>query len=513
MHRRLILFVCAGLFLLVPAVSLAAEGEAGFVPIFDGKSLEGWDGKKQFWHVADGAITGETTKENRTKGNTFIIWKDPVADFELRFKYRIFSGNSGVQYRSKHYGNYVVGGYQADMDAQKDWAGANYHEKGRGILAKRGEKTVVSDRSKRKVVGSLGDPAELAKKIKDAAWNDYHIIAQGNRFINKINGLVMSDVTDNGKKHFKASGILALQLHSGPPMKVQFKDIRIKVLSAAKAAKAAAKKKKIVFLAGKDSHGRVSHAHTAGCKLLAAAVSEAMPNVETKLFRRRFPAEWSEIEGADALVIFADGGGGHPARKHLEKIDKLAKKGMGIVFIHYAVEIPKEDGKYFLDWIGGYFETHWSVNPHWTADFKAIPKHPVTRGVKPFSFNDEWYYHMRFREKMQGVTPILTAMPPAETLKRKDGRHSNNPHVRAAVLQRKEPQHVAWAYQRPGGGRGFGFTGGHYHYGWGNDNFRTVVLNAIAWVAKIEVPSGGVPSKPFSKEDLDKQLGKKKKKK
>ena len=176
---------------------------------------------------------------------------------------------------------------------------------------------------------------------------------------------------------------------------------------------------------------------------------------------------------------------------------KLMDKGVGIVLVHYAVEVPKDrGGKEFLQWAGGYFETNWSVNPHWTAKFEKLPDHPVAQGMEPFELHDEWYYHMRFTEGMKGVTPILSALPPEETLKRGDGPHSNNPHVRAAVLERKEPQHVAWAFEREGGGRGFATTGAHFHKAWDNDNFRTMVLNGIVWTAGLDVPKRGVKSLP-----------------
>jgi len=164
------------------------------------------------------------------------------------------------------------------------------------------------------------------------------------------------------------------------------------------------------------------------------------------------------------------------------------------IAIEQAVRFKEKGGAEFLRWIGGYFEMHWSVNPFWDADFKSLPTHPVTRGVKPFAARDEWYYHMRFAEGMKGVTPILSALPPEETLDRPDGPHSGNPHVRAAVKDRKEPQHLMWVYDRPDGGRGFGFTGGHSHKTWGDDNFRKVVLNAIVWIAQVEVPANGVQS-------------------
>jgi hypothetical protein len=186
---------------------------------------------------------------------------------------------------------------------------------------------------------------------------------------------------------------------------------------------------------------------------------------------------------------------------HLAQIDELTKKGVGLAFLHYAVIVPKgQPGNYLLDWIGGYYETYWSVNPHWEAEFKKLPEHPITRGVKSFSINDEWYYHMRFAENMQNVTPILTAIPPDSTLKRKDGAHSGNPHVRARMGM---PEHVAWAFQRLDGGRGFGFTGGHWHWNWAHDDFRRLVLNALVWLTGAEVPPDGVPSKTPSLEELE----------
>jgi type 1 glutamine amidotransferase len=206
--------------------------------------------------------------------------------------------------------------------------------------------------------------------------------------------------------------------------------------------------------------------------------------------RYEWPADEKAFENVDAIVMYCDGGAGHPVMDHLAQVDALADRGVGIVCIHYGVEIPKgEPGDYFLKWIGGYFEADWSVNPHWKAEFTELPDHPITRGVKPFAIQDEWYYHMRFRPEMKDVTPILTAVPPASTLERPDGPHSGNPHVRAKAGQ---PQHVAWAAERENGGRGFGFTGGHFHWNWGRPEFRRLVLNAIVWSAQAEVPEGGV---------------------
>jgi len=245
---------------------------------------------------------------------------------------------------------------------------------------------------------------------------------------------------------------------------------------------------KIAFLAGRPSHGYGAHEHYAGSVLLAKTLESSFPGLQTRVFQYDWPNE--DLSGYDAIVMYSDGGRGHPVNKRLDEVQKLVDQQIGIVCLHYAVEVPKgEPGERFLDWIGGYFETDWSVNPHWTANFTELPQHPITRGVEPFEIQDEWYYHMRFREAMEGVTPILTAIPPAETLSRPDGPHSGNPHVRQKLGQ---PQHVAWALQRKDGGRGFGFTGGHFHWNWGNRNFRKLVANAIVWTAGGQVPQQGV---------------------
>ena len=257
-------------------------------------------------------------------------------------------------------------------------------------------------------------------------------------------------------------------------------------------------KTKVVLIAGRDSHGTNAHNWGDGVDLLSDALTkESGLAIETAIHKGGWPKDASIFDGVATVVILSDGGGRHPINRALEEFDALAEKGVGLVCVHYAVEVPKGNpGNMLMKWIGGYFETFWSVNPHWTADFKTIGKHPVANGVKPFSLRDEWYYHMRFREGMKGVTPILSALPPADTLKRGDGPHSNNPHVKAAVLERKEPQHVAWAAERPNGQRGFGTTGAHHHKSWDQDDFRTCVLNAIVWTAKLEVPKGGVKSLP-----------------
>ena len=222
-----------------------------------------------------------------------------------------------------------------------------------------------------------------------------------------------------------------------------------------------------------------------------------MPNLLVQTYHNGYPKDPTAFDNADTILFYADGGGGHPAvqEDHLARLNAFMEDGVGMCCIHYGVEVPKDKGgPEFLKWIGGYFETNWSVNPHWTAKFEKFPKHPVTQGVQPFEVNDEWYYHMRFRPEMSHVTPLLTALPPKETLQRGDGPHSGNPAVREAIAK-GEPQHVSWAAEREGGGRGFGFTGAHRHQNWANDSFRKLVLNAIVWTAHLDVPEKGVESK------------------
>ncbi len=506
--------LCGVLAAASPAV--AADDPAGGTSIFDGKTLDGWDGNPELWSVRDGEIVGQTTPEKPTKGNTFLVWKGgDVGDFELTLDYSIDGGNSGIQYRSFEVPNekWVIGGYQADIDSGDTYSGINYGERFRGILANRGQKTVVENGGKVKVVEQFAESKDLQSKVNKKGWNHYKITAKGFTFTHELNGTVMSVCTDDDAKTRRATGLLALQLHAGPPMTVRFKNLMLKRLGgdAAKSEKAKSEKKtsdaggakKIVFVAGGPSHGYGAHEHKAGCMLLAASLEKSGLPVETQVVTNGWPKDESVFDGADAVVIYSDGGGGHPANAHLDTLKKLEARGVGIVCLHYGVEVPKgASGDAFLDAIGGYFETDWSVNPHWTASFDSFPDSPITRGVKPFKIQDEWYYHMRFRPEMAGVTPILTDLPSPDTLSRPDGSHSGNPAVRKAVAN-KEPQAVAWAYERPDGGRGFGFTGGHDHWNWGNDSFRKLVLNAIVWAAHGTVPDGGVPTQPVTVKNLE----------
>jgi hypothetical protein len=238
---------------------------------------------------------------------------------------------------------------------------------------------------------------------------------------------------------------------------------------------------KVVFLAGPDSHRPGAHEHQAGSDLLSHTLRLRDPSIETVNVYGGWPADESLFDGVDAIVMYCDGGDSHLINDHLETFNQLVADGVGIVALHYCVEVPKGSlsANSMLNAIGGYFETGWSVNPTWTASFTALPIHPITQNAKPFSLKDEWYFNMRFVDP--GVTPLLSAVPPVSTMERWNGPHSGNDAVRQMVAEGL-PQVMAWAYERPEGGRGFGYTGGHYHANWENPEARTLVLNAIEWV-------------------------------
>jgi hypothetical protein len=227
------------LLALAASVSLVHAEEKS---LFNGKDLTGWKGQPEFWSVKDGALTGTSTKETPVKENTFLIWDGEVGDFELHFKYKILDangkaeggGNSGVQYRSKmvkpEYS--VVSGYQADFEIGKTYSGILYEEKGRGILAKRGQKVVMTDgadpkKPKIEVTGEVGKSDEIQAGIKPGEWNDFVIIAKGGHLQHFINGKQTVDVTDNTAVGAK-TGLIAIQLHAGPPMTIQIKDMVLK---------------------------------------------------------------------------------------------------------------------------------------------------------------------------------------------------------------------------------------------------------------------------------------------
>jgi hypothetical protein len=229
---------------LVLCTAGAQEVEPGFKSLFNGKDLAGWAGRTNHWSVQDGAITGQTTKENPAQGNNFLIARDGdkdlvVGDFELRLSFRFGTnawGNSGIQYRSKAFENYIVRGYQADMETGPTHTGGLYEEGGRGILCKRGDKIIVRENPAKpnkgavEIVGSCGDSKAIQATIKAGDWNDIAIIAKGNHLQQFINGQQTVDVVDEQASKAAKSGVLALQIHAGQPMKIQFKNIRIKTL-------------------------------------------------------------------------------------------------------------------------------------------------------------------------------------------------------------------------------------------------------------------------------------------
>jgi type 1 glutamine amidotransferase len=238
---------------------------------------------------------------------------------------------------------------------------------------------------------------------------------------------------------------------------------------------------KVVLVAGRQSHGPGAHEFFAGCALLMKLLRQT-PGVFPVMARDGWPRDPRTFQDAKAVVFYMDGGGGHPIlqQDHRAAVQKLIDQGVGFVNLHYAVEYPKSQSEHVLAWLGGYYETGFSTNPTWPAHFASLPRHPITRGVRPFDVEDEWYFNIRFAPQSQAVTPILTATPPDA--------------VRRTPAAKEHPgreEVVAWAFERPGGGRSFGFTGGHFHRNWGDENFRRLVTNAILWAAHVAVPAEG----------------------
>jgi len=268
----------------------------------------------------------------------------------------------------------------------------------------------------------------------------------------------------------------------------------------------AADKTKIVLVAGKQSHGPGEHEFNAGMMLLQKCLQENVPSVDPVLVKGGWPEDEAVFDGAAGLVFYMDGGGGHPIAQgdHLAKIGALMDKGVGLMCMHYAVEVLADrGGQEFKKWIGGYYETKWSCNPMWEPDYQSFPNHPIADGVSGFKIRDEWYMTMRFRDNMEGVVPVLAAAPSDDV---RDGPyvHPKGPYEHIMKNSGKVEE-MMWAVERPDGGRGVGFTGGHFHKNWGDDNFRKVVLNAILWISKVAVPEGGVVSK-VSDDDLTANL-------
>lgn len=280
---------------------------------------------------------------------------------------------------------------------------------------------------------------------------------------------------------------------------------------------ALAENKKIVLVAGKPSHPPRMHEFNAGVQLLAKCMENAT-GVDVHVVLNGWPADEAEFDDADAVIFYMDGGGKHEVVKEdgrrLKMLDQWAAKGVGLGFMHYGVEVLADQaGEEFKRWIGGHYEHMHSCNPIWEPNFVVLPDHPITRGVKPFQAKDEWYFNMRFVGNANGneatdmddmkFVPILVATPSDDV---RDGPYvyprGPYPHIQAS---KGRAEAVMWTVERADGGRGFGFTGGHFHDNWGNENYRKVVLNALLWTAKAEVPEGGVSSEVTSAE-LDANL-------
>ncbi len=264
---------------------------------------------------------------------------------------------------------------------------------------------------------------------------------------------------------------------------------------------AAADTKRIAFIATHGTHGGIgSHEFLAGSLYLARQINSVYPKAWAVVYTEdKWPKDLSNVDGIVVLLNH----GGKAADDPL--IKSACDRGAGFMAVHWGTEVDKgKQAANYDAWMGGHCETFWSVNPFWKPEM-IIGKHPITNGVKPFSIVDEWYYHMRFVDGMTGVTPILSAIAPLDTVHFKEGDkpsdRGGNPDVLKSV-QAKEPQVMAWAYDRKDGGRGFGFTGFHVYNNLANDSFRTVLLNGVAWISKLDVPEAGVPSTTPTKDEL-----------
>lgn len=274
---------------------------------------------------------------------------------------------------------------------------------------------------------------------------------------------------------------------------------------------------KLVLIAGKPSHPPRMHEFNAGVQLLAKCL-DGFPGLDVEVVLNGWPEDEGVFEGADAIVFYMDGGARHEVvledGRRMKLVDEWAKAGVGLGFMHFGVEVVADQaGKEFKDWIGGHYEHMFSCNPIWEPRFESFPKHPVTQGVKPFDIQDEWYFNMRFIGDIAGneateveglkFVPILVALPSDAV---RDGPYvypkGPYPHIQAS---KGRAEAMMWCVERANGGRGYGFTGGHFHDNWGNDDFRKVVLNAMVWLAQCDVPEDGVAS-TVSKEQLDENL-------
>ncbi len=495
--------LCHSLIALIATAS--ASGADGYRSLFDGETLGGWSAPDmRYWSVEDGAITARSSDAVPCTKNQFLVWqRGELDDFELKLKFRILGSdraNSGIQIRSQIANDGHAVGYQADIDRSGQWLGALYDEHtGRRGLAARGKSTSIAADGKR--TESTLDLS--AFEFEKDGWNDYHITARGPRIELRINGTLTAVVVDEEAAHRDAAGRLALQIHSGPPMTVQFKDIALKRL------KLDGGRKKIVLVAGAPSHASGEHEFNAGVKILARRLKALDTVVAASYHDSGWPKDPSAFDNADGIIVYSDGNRRHPIESNFEEMDKILARGVGLMCMHYAVEVGKgERGEFFRKWIGGYYEHEYSSNPHWKAELKVTKDHPIARGVAEGSIHDEWYFCIRFRDEMKGVTSILRAKPSDKTRAKNGYPPRPYPHIVAASGR---VETLMWGVERPDGGRGVGFTGGHWHRNWAYDLQRRAVLNAILWVSGAKVPEGGVDSEVVTVEELNANLDKKRK--
>jgi Domain of Unknown Function (DUF1080) len=237
------LFCSTVYFLTAAALSCSnsktPDADRDFISIFNGKNFKGWEGDTTYWHVKDGTMVGEITPQTLLKRNSFIIWRGgQPADFELKIQYRISaSGNSGVNYRSVEIDSlpFSLKGYQCDIDGKDAYGagfpvhtGQNYEERGRQFLATRGQRVAIDVDKQPALINTLGERDTLLKSIHFDDWNEIHLVVIGNNMKHYINGGLMSEVTDNDTSHRTMKGMIGVQVHVGPPMKVEFKNIRLK---------------------------------------------------------------------------------------------------------------------------------------------------------------------------------------------------------------------------------------------------------------------------------------------
>lgn len=271
----------------------------------------------------------------------------------------------------------------------------------------------------------------------------------------------------------------------------------------APAAHAAGRQKKIVLIAGPSGQTPGENEYNAGVLLLQKSLGQ-IPGVLIAASLDGWPSDPKVFDNAATVLFYFDGGARHPLLREDRKktFSRLMSKGAGFVCLQPALEMPKGSGEEeFKQWLGGCFESGYSFAPVWEAEIKTLPLHPVCNGVQPFTVRDEWAFNIRFRDRMMGVTPIAYARPSDEARKSKPGYA----HI---IAQSGRAEIIAWVADRRDGGRSFGFTGGHFHKNWADENFRKLVVNAIVWTAQMEVPKEGWRVR-LGPEDLKANVGNK----